>query len=660
MSEPSPSPDALPADQLRRAWLIVAIAGALGSSYFTICVGSAPRLKYLEELGITTFHIGVMSAAGSLALTFQILGAIWTNYMPRRKAIWMVITIIHRITFLGILAAPVLFLPGAVRIWWIVGAACLHDSLANLGGPMWATWMADILPRERLSRMWAWRQRVTVGVSTVVGFLVALVFLAIDRPNHVHRALEVIRDHGLSIPSLGPAGFLAHFHMSPVSVGFMVLGGLGLVLGVIDICLFAWVPEPPNDRSANRGNVLRAMVQPLLDPEFRPFLYFRAYWQFSAALAYPFFGWYIITFLGVKVVWAQFLFMMGPLGVVVSTRFWGLICDTYGQRPVLLILLVGKGVIPLTFVLTPPIRSIAVPVIALMFFLDGILNSAFELSNTGIILKTTPRRNRGMYIAANSFFSVGIPAAIAPLVAGWTIYGLKDHVWTTGVYRFSGYHLIFLISMLMRGGAIFFAKNLREPGSQSVPTVLRHLTQINPFRVTRHIYRLSDSRHAAKRLDSARRLGEMRCPLAIRDLIAALRDPERPVRHAAAEALGRIGNAEACEPLARALTDPELGIQSPVARALGHIGGFDSLQALLRNLRNLDREALGETIDSLARIGDSAAILPLICLMDDNEDVELRRRIAAALALLTETPTAEEVISIFTNASQAKRPSVMV
>ena len=124
--------------------------------------------------------------------------------------------------------------------------------------------------------------------------------------------------------------------------------------------------------------------------------------------------------------------------------------------------------------------------------------------------------------------------------------------------------------------------------------------------------------------------------------------------------LGLIGNAEACEPLARALTDPTLGIQSPVAHALGQIGGFDSLQALLRNLRNLDQDALGETVDSLARIGDSAAILPLICLMDDLEDADMRRRIAAALAQLTETPTTEEVISLFTSAPQAKRPAVMV
>ena len=58
------------------------------------------------------------------------------------------------------------------------------------------------------------------------------------------------------------------------------------------------------------------------------------------------------------------------------------------------------------------------------------------------------------------------------------------------------------------------------------------------------------------------------------------------------------------------------GIQSPAARALGRIGGVDSLGALLRYLHSREIEALADTVDSLARIGDDAAVLPLVYLFD--------------------------------------------
>ena len=128
----------------------------------------------------------------------------------------------------------------------------------------------------------------------------------------------------------------------------------------------------------------------------------------------------------------------------------------------------------------------------------------------------------------------------------------------------------------------------------------------------------------------------------------ALRDPERVVRQAAINALGRIGTTEATERLAEILRDASSGLQSSAARALGRIGGFDSLHALLDHLHEADRKTVERTVEALTRIGDAAALLPLICLFHEIEDETLRGKITIALAALSETESPETVLNALT------------
>jgi HEAT repeat protein len=110
--------------------------------------------------------------------------------------------------------------------------------------------------------------------------------------------------------------------------------------------------------------------------------------------------------------------------------------------------------------------------------------------------------------------------------------------------------------------------------------------------------------------------------------------------------------ADAAEPLARALFDRDSGIHARAARALGRIGGPDSLRALLQNLRHGDPRVLRVTVDSLGRIGDAAAMVPLICLFHDYEDSALRERIAKALGRISTTESTDEVLAALTGLSR--------
>ncbi len=606
---------AISAVELKRAWRVITWAGFLGSTYFLLCVSGAPRIKYLTELEATPLDFGVISSLSTLVLAFQILGSILCNRVARRRRLWMTVAVIHRLSFLGVIAAPWLPVEVRTRIAWIMVVLFCHDALAQTGTPIWFSWMADLVPKESMSRHWAVRQRFITAVTILVMISIALGFHYFEQTDRV-------------------------------ILGFTVLALIGVVLGVTDILLFRRVPEPPNERVGS-GPWRDTLLQPLRDRSFRPVLLFMGFWSFATFAADPFMGLYMIQSLHLNVLTVQLLGTAAALGIVLSSHFWGLVCDGFGFRPALQALVLAKAFTPVALILIPNHPAAAVPLLAGVWFVDGVLNGGIGLAMQGPLLKSTPRRNRTMYIAATNFFAIGVMASAAPVLFGYVIKNVTIPAsFGLGWIHPSGYHVAFAASAVLRVGAFVFAARIVEPNAPAFLPFVRRLASFEYFRVSRLIRKIHEPSDDATRLEAARQLGETRSPMAIGELIHALRDSNRDVRDAAADALGQIGAAEAAEYLGRALFDPNLGIASPAARALGQISGQNALRALMLNLRNRDSEALGDTVDSLAQIGDDAAVLPLMCLFFEAQDETLRRRIAAALARLSQVDTVENVLEV--------------
>ncbi|HOZ48068.1 MAG TPA: MFS transporter, partial [Candidatus Hydrogenedentes bacterium] len=586
-----------PVPELRRAWRIITWAGFLGSTYYLLCISGAPRVKYLTELDATPFDFGVISSLGAVALAFQILGSTLGHRLRRRKPLWMTLLIAHRLLFLTVLFAPVLPFSARGRIVWILTIFFCHDALAQTSVPLWFSWMGDLVPRESISRHWASRQRFITEATIAVMIAIAFVFHFFETTGHV-------------------------------ILGFTILACIGVGLGVVDILLFLAVPEPPYER--DEGVHWRdALLQPLRDRSFRPFLLFMGYWHFAVFAAAPFFGLYVLEELKLSVMTLQLLGTASALGVVVSSRFWGLVCDSYGYRPVLEVLAVCKTMTPLAYFIAPRRPEICIPYLVVIWFVDGVLNAGMGLAIQGPLFKFTPRRNRTTYIAAANFLSVGVMASIAPLLAGRAIQAFETvSVAGSEAWSFTGYHWAFAASAALRLSAVLFASRIAEPQAVPVRTLIKQGFSKTALGVSRLVYRLHEGKDDAARAEAAEALGRLRHPLAIGGLIQALHDPALIVRQAAVDALGRVGASEATEALATSLFDAESGIQGRAARALGRIHDVDALRALLRNVRDKESVALGETIDTLGEIGNDIAILPLVWLFHEVKDEATRTRIA--------------------------------
>ena len=124
---------------------------------------------------------------------------------------------------------------------------------------------------------------------------------------------------------------------------------------------------------------------------------------------------------------------------------------------------------------------------------------------------------------------------------------------------------------------------------------------------------------------------------AVKPLIAALKDENSDVRKAAAEALGKIGDARAVEPLIAALKDRYSDVRQAASEALGKIGA-PAVEPLIAALK--DKDVRASATEALVKIG-APAVEPLIAALKD-ENKNVRQAAAAMLVRLGWQPGRDE------------------
>jgi len=139
----------------------------------------------------------------------------------------------------------------------------------------------------------------------------------------------------------------------------------------------------------------------------------------------------------------------------------------------------------------------------------------------------------------------------------------------------------------------------------------------------------------AIREEAATLLGSLKDPRAVDPLVSILRDRDRSVRDAAIGALTSIGEGSVAA-VGACLSDPELPVQEAASAILASIADERVLRPLLQALRSPDWIVRMHAANAVGRIKNAQSIQPLISLLRD--DVKTVREAAtSALAAIGET-----------------------
>jgi hypothetical protein len=449
---------------------------------YTQLTTSAAAVQFCRALGGTGLHIGILGAIPSATLFMQFIAAHAANRVRFRRPLWFWACIAQRLCYLPVAAGPWLF-PESPRLLWLwafLGISVLEQSLLNFGTPLWLSWMGDYLPRKGLSEYWGTRHRF-MQWSAGLCLLGCTLFFAQDQAN--------------------------------ILAGFAVMIATSSLLGVIDILMFRRVDEPPVTPAREVG-VWKTLSAPFRQPGFRRYIGFMSYWNLAAMLGAPFISMFLLDYVGLKLYQVLFLWTTAAIGGALSSRWLGRLTEQYGNRPILVLSILLKPINMLTFLICPQDPTAAMWTLVPLFMFDAVLNVAILIANNGFLLKNSPAENRTMYIAAGTAVA-GLVGGATSICAGLVLSMLLQSQVSWGPMLPTGFHILFLTSMVMRALAIPLVFFVQEPNTADAMTVAASAlrsTQISLIRLWPRRRRIDAFTRGIRRQGSKQTVAPIKAP----------------------------------------------------------------------------------------------------------------------------------------------------
>jgi MFS family permease len=397
---------------LRWFWfdgLFASASDAIVASYLSL---------FVLALGGTRAQIGLMSSLSSLGAALLLFpgAAIVERWGRRKQMVLLGGGGVARAALLLMGLVPLAFAGPAV-VYVAIGLAVVRDAFANFSMPAWMAITADIVPLSWRGRYFSSRN-VAMGVANIlVTYLVGQLITGVG----------------------GPAGY--QFAM-----------GLAATVGLAATFSFARIDEPlasmslqGNDQSP-RAPSLSGLLQDLRRcPEFLALCAAAALWNFSLAIAGPFFSIYLVESLQASASVVGTLSVVSSLAALPGQRLFGPLVDRWGPRRIQLISGFLIPLVPWAWLLVrSPWHVVPINLVS------GFVWAGYGLASFSFLLTLIPERRRPRYSA---LYQVVVLAALA---GGAIFGGIIAERW--------GYKAIFVLSGLGRlSAALLFARFVRPP-----------------------------------------------------------------------------------------------------------------------------------------------------------------------------------------------------
>jgi HEAT repeat protein len=148
-----------------------------------------------------------------------------------------------------------------------------------------------------------------------------------------------------------------------------------------------------------------------------------------------------------------------------------------------------------------------------------------------------------------------------------------------------------------------------------------------------------DSDRAELRMAAANALGRLGNAKTLPQLIERLDDESPRVRARAARAIGTIGAPKGVPPLAKRLDAPNVDVRREVADALAAIGTDGAVEALVSHIDDESPEIRHVVVSAIGEVGDPRPLDALIEALQDENGVVRRTAVFSIIELLSSAPT---------------------
>ncbi|MEI7898681.1 MAG: MFS transporter [bacterium] len=415
-----------PANEPARSLRLSIIEGAVFAAHFAI-VNGALLTGYAIMLGANDFHLGLLNGMWTLAAFGSVAGTQQLGRSDRRKPMMLEALTLSRSVWICLCLLPFLPISPLVRIALflvIVLTAATAAEYANMG---WMSWMTDLVPPAIRGRYFSWRNSILGASGMLTGC----------GAGWVCDQLKLIT--------------------SPANAFVPVLV-FAVACGTLSTLLLARIWEPPL-HGERPLPLLQTLRLPLRHGPFRHLLILSGLWALVTGVAAPFFQPQMIKNLHMSFAVIGLYAAIAGIVNLAAQPLWGILIDRIGNRPVLLMNIIGVTGLPLLWLLARPdcLMPIWIDAALTGIFWPGILLTFFNL-----VMITAPQENRSAYLASYRLVT-GLVGFAGALLGGGLAYLLRDFSLPVAGQCLVNFHMLFVLSCVGRFALWPLVRHLKEP-----------------------------------------------------------------------------------------------------------------------------------------------------------------------------------------------------
>ena len=416
----SPSEAPLSSNFRDRSKTLSILEGSLNS--ITIGLTSNFVSAFAVALGVSNFVIGMIATLPSLiGAVVQLLVTIFRKMFATRKKHVVFFAVLQALMWLPLLYAPALHNPGP----WLVLFITLNTVFGMLIGPVWNSWMGDIIEEDERGKFFG-RRNMFTGLTAFISTIFAGWILTTLKVSH-------------------PLG------------AFGILFALACVFRLMSAYYLSKMDDPPegglDDAAPNPVDFIMHADRTQLGR----FTIFLMFFNIAVYIAAPFFAVYQLSILGFDYFTFTLLACASAISSFVMMLVWGHYVDKLGSRNVLVACGFLIPFVPLFWGFTD-----SVLLLLMVEVFSGVVWAGFNLSVSTYLFDATERKNRTRELAE---YTLMIQLAVfVGAMLGSALLGMFDKT------NPAGFKVVFFISAALRMLAIaFFYKSLKELRIIEVP-----------------------------------------------------------------------------------------------------------------------------------------------------------------------------------------------
>ena len=381
--------------------------------------GSSYISPFAIALGASNTQIGFLSSIPGLFSPLSQL--ITVRLLPKfhsRKKVVLTVVLLQALTWLPILLLPFIIKSNQVNLLIILFT--LLSAFGSFGGPVWASWMGDLIKSEERGKYFGNRNSIAGLTAVIFSFLAA-------------NLLDVLS--------------------AKLFIAFTIMFSVAMLGRLTALYFLNKQYEPQFSFNPEYYFSFTDFLKKLPHTNFGRFTIYYALIVFTTNIASPFFAVYMLKNLHFSYLEYMIVTITATLASLIGMRFWGKISDLYGNVKTLYILGFFVSIVPLLWIVEQKIMFLL-----FVQLVSGFAWGGFNLSASNFIYDVVSREKRALAIAYYNVLNgvaVFLGASLGGLLLKFDIITFMEPIL-----------FIFLISGLLRLIVhILLRKNIQEARS---------------------------------------------------------------------------------------------------------------------------------------------------------------------------------------------------